>query len=83
TAAARPLKHVGLYVYRREFLATFVSLPPTPLEQAERLEQLRMLEHGYEVAVATAEVTYHGIDTPEQYEAFVGRQGEGRKGLRD
>ncbi|MHC4219110.1 MAG: 3-deoxy-manno-octulosonate cytidylyltransferase, partial [Planctomycetota bacterium] len=47
TAAIRPLKHVGMYVYRRDFLETYVSLPPTPLEQSERLEQLRILEHGY------------------------------------
>jgi 3-deoxy-manno-octulosonate cytidylyltransferase (CMP-KDO synthetase) len=74
-AVTLPLKHVGMYVYRREFLATFVSLPPTALDQAGRLEQLRMLEHGYEIAVATADVRYHGIDTPEQYEEFVRRAG--------
>ena len=68
-------KHVGLYVYRREFLPTFVALPPTPLERSERLEQLRILEHGYRMAVAVAEARYHGIDTPEQYEAFVRREG--------
>jgi len=72
-AGAGPLKHVGLYVYRREFLPVYVSLPPTPLEQAERLEQLRVLEHGYAIAVAVAEAHHHGIDTPEQYEAFVQR----------
>jgi 3-deoxy-manno-octulosonate cytidylyltransferase (CMP-KDO synthetase) len=75
TAPAPPLKHVGLYVYRRDFLPTFVALPPTPLEQSERLEQLRILEHGYRMAVAVAEARYHGIDTPEQYEAFVQRVG--------
>jgi 3-deoxy-manno-octulosonate cytidylyltransferase (CMP-KDO synthetase) len=70
---ARPLKHVGLYVYRRPFLATYVALPPTPLEQTEHLEQLRVLEHGYRIAVAVAEAHHHGIDTPQQYEAFVSR----------
>ena len=66
-----PLKHVGLYVYRREFLLKYVTLPATPLEQAESLEQLRALEHGYDIAVAIADVTSHGIDTPQQYEDFV------------
>ena len=70
---AVPLKHVGLYVYRRAFLAEYVALTPTPLEQAERLEQLRALEHGYPIAVALGETRHHGIDTPEQYAAFVAR----------
>ena len=48
--AAGAFKHIGLYVYRREFLLTLAALPPTPLEQAELLEQLRALEHGYRVA---------------------------------
>jgi 3-deoxy-manno-octulosonate cytidylyltransferase (CMP-KDO synthetase) len=68
-----PLKHVGLYVYRREFLPVYVSLAATPLEQLEKLEQLRVLEHGYSIAVAIGEAHFHGIDTPEQYEAFVRR----------
>jgi 3-deoxy-manno-octulosonate cytidylyltransferase (CMP-KDO synthetase) len=72
------LKHIGLYVYRREFLRTYVSLPPTPLEQIEKLEQLRVLEHGYKIAVATGDAHFHGIDTPEQYEAFVQRMGQSR-----
>jgi 3-deoxy-manno-octulosonate cytidylyltransferase (CMP-KDO synthetase) len=73
SAAAKPLKHVGMYVYRRDFLQTFVNLPPGPLERTERLEQLRILEHGYDMAVAVAEVRFHGIDTPQQYEEFVAR----------
>ena len=71
--AGRPLKHVGVYVYRRDFLLKYATLPPTPLEQAEQLEQLRVLEHGYEIAVAVTNLSFHGIDTPEQYEAFVQR----------
>jgi 3-deoxy-manno-octulosonate cytidylyltransferase (CMP-KDO synthetase) len=70
---APPLRHVGLYVYRAGFLRTYAALPQTPLEQAESLEQLRALEHGYRIAVAVCEVRSTGIDTPEQYEAFVGR----------
>jgi 3-deoxy-manno-octulosonate cytidylyltransferase (CMP-KDO synthetase) len=46
------MRHLGLYAYRRGFLATFTRLGPTPLERAERLEQLRVLEHGYRVGVA-------------------------------
>ena len=68
-----PLKHVGLYVYRRAFLPVFAALPPTDLERTEQLEQLRALEHGYAIAVARGMARSHGIDTPEQYEAFVSR----------
>jgi 3-deoxy-manno-octulosonate cytidylyltransferase (CMP-KDO synthetase) len=67
----RPLKHVGLYAYRREFLPVYVGLGATPCETAEKLEQLRVLEHGHAIAVITARVDHHGIDTPEQYEEFV------------
>lgn len=67
----RLLKHPGVYAYRREFLLEYVTLPPTPLEQIEQLEQLRALEHGYPIAVIKTVVRHHGIDTPQQYEAFV------------
>ncbi len=70
---ARPgyLLHLGIYAYRRAFLRLFASLPPTPAEQAEKLEQLRALEHGHHILVGV--VDYHGcgIDTPEDYAAFV------------
>ena len=71
--AQGPLKHVGLYVYRRPFLAEYVRLAPTPLEQTEQLEQLRILEHGRRIAVAVRECRFHGIDTPQQYAEFVHR----------
>ncbi|MGH7245101.1 MAG: 3-deoxy-manno-octulosonate cytidylyltransferase [Phycisphaerales bacterium] len=79
-SSGRPLRHVGLYVYRRSFLDRYLTLAQTPLERSESLEQLRILEHGYTIAVATLanEVGYAGIDTPEQYEAFVKRAGAGR-----
>ena len=67
------LKHVGLYVYRRSFLDAYVRLEPTPLERAESLEQLRVLEHGHAIAVAIRESHQRGIDTPAQYAAFVER----------
>lgn len=72
-APAEALKHVGLYVYRRDFLVRFPTLPATPLERCEQLEQLRALEHGHRIAVAIGEAPFHGVDTPEQYEAFVRR----------
>lgn len=76
---AGPLKHVGLYVYRAGFLRRYVGLAETPLERTERLEQLRVLEHGHTIAVAVAEAHHVGIDTPEQYAAFVARWREAAK----
>jgi len=73
TGAAPPMKHVGLYVYRRSFLKTFLALAPTPLECTESLEQLRVLEHGHTILCAEGEAHFTGIDTPEQYAAFVQR----------
>ena len=61
--AAQPLKHVGLYVYRRSFLSTFLALSPTPLERTESLEQLRVLEHGHTILCAHGEAHFTGIDT--------------------
>lgn len=69
----KPLKHPGCYAYRRDFLLKYVTLAPTPLEQMEQLEQLRALEHGYAITVVKTQVRHHGIDTPEQYDAFVKR----------
>lgn len=69
----RPLKHVGLYVYRAGFLRRYVRLPATPLEHTEKLEQLRVLEHGHSIGVAVAEAHHVGIDTRAQYDAFVAR----------
>ncbi|MFG0285580.1 MAG: 3-deoxy-manno-octulosonate cytidylyltransferase [Phycisphaerales bacterium JB039] len=70
---APALKHIGLYAYRTSFLHQYVALAPTPLEQAEKLEQLRALEHGQPIAVVIRRVETTGIDTPEQYRAFVAR----------
>ncbi len=67
-------KHPGLYAYRRDFLLNvYPTLSPTPLEELEKLEQLRVLEHGYPIAVIEANAPEPGIDTPEQYAAFVAR----------
>jgi 3-deoxy-manno-octulosonate cytidylyltransferase (CMP-KDO synthetase) len=67
------LLHLGIYAYRRSFLLKLASLAPTPLEQRERLEQLRVLENGHSIAVAIVERASVGIDTPEDYAAFVQR----------
>jgi 3-deoxy-manno-octulosonate cytidylyltransferase (CMP-KDO synthetase) len=61
-------KHVGLYVYRRDFLLSYPELPVGPLEQAERLEQLRALENGFPIRVAETEYESLGVDTPEDFE---------------
>jgi 3-deoxy-manno-octulosonate cytidylyltransferase (CMP-KDO synthetase) len=58
-------KHTGLYVYRREFLLRYPDLPVGPLEQAERLEQLRALENGFKIRVVETEYESFGVDTPE------------------
>lgn len=61
-------KHVGLYVYQRDFLLGYSDLPVGPLEQAEKLEQLRALENGYRIRVAETEYESLGVDTPEDLE---------------
>ena len=61
-------KHIGLYVYRREFLLRYPDLTVGPLEQAERLEQLRALENGYRIRVVETEYESLGVDTPEDLE---------------
>jgi 3-deoxy-manno-octulosonate cytidylyltransferase (CMP-KDO synthetase) len=69
----RYLLHLGIYAYRVGFLKTFAALAPTAAEQAEKLEQLRALEHGYAIAVAVVDYRGLGIDTPADYAAFVAR----------
>ncbi len=60
--------HIGIYAYRRPALKRFVSLPPSPLETAEKLEQLRALEAGMRVDVALVQAVPLGVDTPEGLE---------------
>jgi len=64
-AAATPLQHIGLYAYRRYFLMQYSRLTASPLEKAEHLEQLRVLHHGYAIAVRIGDFHCLGIDTPE------------------
>lgn len=61
-------KHIGLYVYRRDFLLAYPNLEIGPLEKAERLEQLRALENGYKIRVVPTEYESIGVDTPEDLE---------------
>ncbi len=69
----QPLLHLGIYAYRRNFLMELASWPPTPLERVECLEQLRVLENSQGMRVGVVERAAVGIDTPEDYAAFVAR----------
>jgi len=59
------LRHVGLYAYRTDILREITQLYPSPLESAEKLEQLRWLEHGYRIRVGLTQYQNYGVDTPE------------------
>jgi 3-deoxy-manno-octulosonate cytidylyltransferase (CMP-KDO synthetase) len=61
-------KHIGLYVYRRDWLFKFTGLTATDLEKAEKLEQLRMLENGFKIKVVVTEFENLAVDTPEDLE---------------
>ena len=60
--------HIGIYAYRRSALARFVSLPPSPLERQEKLEQLRALEAGFRINVGLVDTVPLGVDTPSDLE---------------
>lgn len=72
------LHHHGIYAFRREFLLEFRRLGPHPLEQAERLEQLRALAHGYMIKVGLMTHGVLKVDTPEDFEAFCAAQANQR-----
>jgi 3-deoxy-manno-octulosonate cytidylyltransferase (CMP-KDO synthetase) len=63
-------QHIGLYAFRRDFLLKLTALPPSTLEQQEGLEQLRILENGYEIKTVVCSSPSIGIDTPEDVERF-------------
>jgi 3-deoxy-manno-octulosonate cytidylyltransferase (CMP-KDO synthetase) len=72
--------HLGLYAYRVGFIKFFATLEPTPLEREERLEQLRILEHGFKIRVVEVESESWGIDTPadlEEFERMLGKPNNG------
>ena len=68
TAPPAYRQHVGLYAYRRDFLQTLASLPPSPLEQVESLEQLRVLENGHRIRMVEIAGIPESVDTPEDLE---------------
>ncbi len=70
------LKHHGIYCFRREALLQFPNLTPPDIERMERLEQLRLLWYGYRIRVCLTDSVPKGIDTMEDYKAFVARAGK-------
>jgi 3-deoxy-manno-octulosonate cytidylyltransferase (CMP-KDO synthetase) len=66
--AAEIYKHIGLYVFRKDALLKFTKLKPTDLENAEKLEQLRMIENGIKIKIVVTELDSIGVDTPEDLE---------------
>jgi 3-deoxy-manno-octulosonate cytidylyltransferase (CMP-KDO synthetase) len=79
TDAGMPLRHVGIYGYRVDFLRRYASLPVSPLEQAESLEQLRALWNGYRIAVQVVEgEAAPGVDSPQDLEAVRRMLSQGR-----
>jgi 3-deoxy-manno-octulosonate cytidylyltransferase (CMP-KDO synthetase) len=71
-------QHVGLYAYRRDFLLQLAAMPPCRLERVEKLEQLRVLDAGYTILVGVVDEPTFGIDTPDDYQAFVEKQRKSR-----
>ena len=67
------LRHAGVYAFRRDLLLEFAGWPPSPLEKAERLEQLRALERGVQIKVVLGVQPFAGVDTPEQMAALEAR----------
>ena len=68
------LQHLGIYAYRRDFLVNLDMLAPSELERIEKLEQLRFLQAGHQIAVGVIPKAPRGIDTREDYDAFLARQ---------
>lgn len=66
-------KHIGLYVYRRDFLLDYANMPQTALENAEKLEQLRALERGYKIKVVETEYESFGVDIPGDLSKILSR----------
>jgi len=66
--SARYFKHIGLYAYTKDFLFAYTNLPKSSLEMQEKLEQLRVLEHGYKIKTVETRYDTIGVDTPEDLE---------------
>ncbi len=65
------LKHLGIYMYRKDFLLRFSSLPAPKIEGLEKLEQLRVLSNGYKIKVVVTSCDCEGVDRPEDFERFL------------
>ncbi|MEP6715702.1 MAG: 3-deoxy-manno-octulosonate cytidylyltransferase [Terriglobia bacterium] len=76
-------KHIGLYVYRRDFLLRYSTMPPGRLEQIERLEQLRVLENGFKIRVVETEYESLGVDTPDDLDRLQSLIRAGRAAVQD
>ena len=72
-------RHLGIYAYRKDFLGKFTSMAQSRLEKLEKLEQLRAIENGYKILTGRVDHHCDGIDTKQQYEAFVNRYKENAK----
>jgi 3-deoxy-manno-octulosonate cytidylyltransferase (CMP-KDO synthetase) len=72
-AAPAYFKHIGLYVYRRAFLLDYAQMQQTVLEETEKLEQLRALEHGYQVKTVVTEYESFGVDIPDDLGKILNR----------
>lgn len=66
-------RHLGIYAYRKDFLMKYTELKPSFLEKREKLEQLRAIENGYTIITAMVKKAWDGVDTEDQYRAFVKR----------
>jgi 3-deoxy-manno-octulosonate cytidylyltransferase (CMP-KDO synthetase) len=75
----RFFQHIGLYAYRRDFLLRLAQLPRAEIEKVENLEQLRVLDAGFTILVGVIDEPTIGIDTPDDYRAFVERWRKGEK----
>jgi 3-deoxy-manno-octulosonate cytidylyltransferase (CMP-KDO synthetase) len=64
-------KHIGVYVYQRKFLLRLTKMKPTPLEELEKLEQLRVLENGYRIRITAVNYEPFSVDTPEDLQKVV------------
>ncbi len=69
----KAFRHLGLYVYKPEFLQQFIAMSATENEVSRRLEQMRAIDNGYTIAIAIVDQQPSGIDTPQQYTEFVNR----------
>lgn len=67
------LRHLGIYIYRKDFLLAYSNLPVPTIEEAEKLEQLRILSNGYKIKVVITPYVCEGVDTPDDFERFLAK----------